>query len=65
MKLLEALVSSVQDKEPKVPGANMVYFAFSEDGDENAFLSEIELDELVPMLEEWCKRQRQEMRLVH
>ena len=65
MTLLEALVDSMKFRGPGVTHAKMVFFAFAtNDGDELtgdfAYLSEVELDELVPLLEDWCKARRAE-----
>ena len=70
MKLLDALVAAIELKQVSqlqaVDGAvaHMVHFAFSDSGD-NAFLSAMPLEELVPRLEEWCRQQRIEMGPVH
>jgi hypothetical protein len=69
MTLLEALCAAVKDYPlPCVRNSlgvesQMVIFAFADK--ENAFLSEIETEELVPLLEEWCRQQRLEMGSVH
>ena len=63
MTLLEALVDTMKDAGG-VEGARLAHFAFSHNGS-NAYLSQIERDELVPLLEEWCKQQRNEMGTVH
>jgi len=66
MTLLEALAKTVESAgKGSIPGAKIAYFAFSDDGDESAFLSEIEVDELIPLLERWCKNRRQKGGLVH
>lgn len=65
-KLLDALTKVVKSQQlggirAKENGevARLAYFAFA-DGD-GAFISELELDELVPLLEEWCRNRRIEM----
>ncbi len=62
MTLLEALVETTK-QHSSVRDARMAYFAFSDN--ENAFISEIELEELVLLLEEWCRQQRFEMKPVN
>ena len=69
MTLLEALAKAVDGKEIHVQAADgeiarTVFFVFTEIGD-SAFLSEVELEELVPLLEKWCQEQRFEMGRVH
>lgn len=65
MTLLEALVKATEKTEVHVKNkagelARTVFFVFTEDG-ESAFLSEVAMDELVPLLEKWCAEQRVEM----
>jgi hypothetical protein len=67
MKLLDALVEVVESQQMKGikaredgEVARLAYFAFIGEGDV-AYLSELELDELVPLLEDWCKNRRVEM----
>jgi hypothetical protein len=66
MKLLDALVSAIEQKQVSKliakdgTTARLAHFAFADDGS-NAFLSEVETEELVPLLEEWCRQQRTEM----
>ncbi|MCR4301795.1 MAG: hypothetical protein NUV51_09310 [Sulfuricaulis sp.] len=61
MTLLDALAAGVKDIGVRRRGvdARLVHFAFTEE--ESAYLSEIDLDELVPMLEDWCRQRRTEM----
>lgn len=59
MTLLEALVETT--KGCSVSHARLVHLAFSEDSD--AYLSQIELEELVPLLERWCSARRAEMEM--
>ena len=66
--LLEALKESASDQvlRPRASDgteAQLVYFAFTDD--ESAFLSELELVDLVPLLERWCQDRRAEMKDVH
>jgi hypothetical protein len=64
MELLDALVEvvgslkGIKTRENDI--ARLVHSAFDENSD-NAYLSELELEELVPLLEEWCKQRRIEM----
>ena len=67
MKLLNSLVEVIESQQLKGiraredgEVARLVHFAFDENGN-NAYLSELELEELVPLLEEWCKQRRIEM----
>lgn len=60
MKLLDALVAAARAKPMGITHARMVHFAIADDKDV-AFLSEIELEELVPVIEEWCRQRRAEM----
>lgn len=69
MKLLDSLIKVVESQQ--LQGivthdgrvARLVHFAFTDDG-QTAFLSEIETEELVPLLEQWCAARRAEMGIV-
>lgn len=56
MTLLNALKSSTKKARP-IAHAKVAFFAISDGGD-IAFLSEMTLEELVPLLDQWCKYQR-------
>jgi len=63
MTLLEALVEATQTQPITVTHARLAFFAFG-DG-ETAYLSELENEDLLPLLEEWCAARRAEMGRVH
>ncbi len=67
MTLLDALAEVVNSQQLKSirssrdgEQARLVHFAFDDKGG-IAFLSELEVEELVPLLEDWCKARRVEM----
>lgn len=64
MNLLEALVDSVKPNG-RITNARAAFFAFADDSEESAFLSELPVEELVPLLERWCREQRMNMGAVH
>ena len=55
MTLLQALERMMSGTQ-KTINARIVHFAFTEN--DVAFLSEITTEELIPMLEDWCRKQR-------
>lgn len=60
MNLLDALVMAVQRNSIVIPSARLAHFAFTEKGD-SAFITELEVEELVPLLEDWCRARRAEI----
>lgn len=65
MQLLDALMKAVEGTDIHVQDMNgeiarTVIFVFT-DEDESAFVSELETEELVPLLERWCTMKRKEM----
>lgn len=61
MTLLEALVADIKAKRPGITHARMVYFAVGDDTDDIAYLSEITLKELIPLIERWLVDVRAEI----
>jgi hypothetical protein len=58
--LLQTLKDSLANCSGIV-NARTVHFVF-DSNDDVAFLSEIAIEDLVPLLEDWCQHQRQEMK---
>ena len=56
MRLLERLVEAFTDR-PAVSGARLVVIAFGET-EGSAYISEINLNELIPLVEKWCSDAR-------
>ena len=66
MTILEALKDIIKkQRHPLLAHTRLAHFAFPDDGDGPAFLSELILEELVPRMEEWCAEQRKQMGKVH
>lgn len=61
MKLLEALSELVQKTQPSISKARLVYFAISDSGGETAYLSQVPPEELLEILEAWCRSRREAM----
>lgn len=63
MELLDALKIALNEGRG-ITYAKTVHLAFSNDGLESAWLSELSIEELLPRVEEWCKHQRDVMNSV-
>lgn len=60
MTLLDLLVDEMEEKRPLVPDAQLVHFAFAgAENEQSAYLSSIPIEELVPLMEAWCKWHRE------
>lgn len=57
MTLFDAL-ATLANKAGGVTGARMTFIAISDNAEEVAFLTEMPLAELVPLIERWCAERR-------
>lgn len=56
-ELLDALKVALNEGHG-IPNAKTAHLAFSDDGTKSAYLSELALEELLPLVEDWCSQQR-------